>query len=1059
MRFLGRWVSALAATAAVLGAHAAPAAAQETGTLAGTVVDAETGQTLESAQVYIAALDLGTLTNQQGRFTLSGVPAGTQEVSIEILGYTGATETVTVSAGETATVEFELAATALQLQELVVTGVAGATPKSKLAFTVEDIDVADAPVTAPSADGLLQGKAPGVKVQRSSGQPGDDASFMLRGPTSIRESNSPLIIIDGVITDVTLADVESLDIESVEIVKGAAAASLYGSRAQAGVIQFQTKRGADLDVDQSRITIRNEYGISDIEGSIGLSNSHPFKLNAAGEFIDADGEVIDFNDTRTGSPALDDGGTPSTAFQDNAYPGQLFDQLDRFYNPGNSYTNYVAVAGRTGSTNYRASFSNTKEEGVVDGLDGFDRRTVRLNLDHQVRDNLQFSANAYYAKSHQDEIGSGPFFDLTFMAPNIDLAARNPDDMDCRLAEQMGGCLFINPDPRSNELNPLYEVENLDENDDRQRFSAGANARWSPLSWFELEGNFSLDRYDFHRTNIEPLGFAEGQETPGDPIQRSPGSLRRQNIIENDINASVTAAFNHAFGDLTTRTRLRYLVEDDHTEDYDVTGNEFTVKDVAVFDNVNEEATEVESEIEDIVAQGYYFISALDYQGKYLGDFMVRRDGSSLFGPDERWQTYFRASAGWRLAQESWWPFDAIDEFKLRYSIGTAGGRPRFEAQYETFDASGGVIQPETLGNKALKPELTTEQEFGLDIVLFGKVSTGFTYVDSKTEDQLHEVPLPGFAGFTSQWRNAGTVEGHTFEAFLEAALIDGPDVGWSTRVNFDRTRSKITALNLPAFSPPQSRIWVRAGEPLGVFYGHRWATGCGGLAEGVNCSEFQVNDDGYLVWVGEGNSSTDGIANGLWGTTGPVNPNTDSPYEWGMPIKEFDENGSTFLRIGDATPDFNLSWQNTFRFKNFTIFALFDGEFGADIYNQTGQWAQREWRHAEADQSGKSDEMKKPVGYYSVLYNVNADNSHYIEDGTYIKFRELGIRYQFGSSFLDRLGLGMEGASIQVTGRNLKTWTDFGGYDPEVGDVINRADNYDYPNFRTIRAVLELVF
>lgn len=1063
MRFPGRWVSALAAAAVVLAAPFGAAKAQDTGTLTGTVVDAETEQMLESAQVFIAALNLGTLTDADGRFTLPGVPAGTHEVGIEILGYGDAAETVTVSTGETATVEFRLTSTALQLQELVVTGVADATPKSKLAITVETMDFTDTPVTAPSAEGLMQSKVPGVKIQRTSGKPGDEAEIMLRGPTSIRRGNTPLIIIDGVVTDVTLADVEALDIASIEIVKGAAAASLYGSRAQAGVVQIQTKRGSNLDVDESRITIRNEYGISQIEGSIGLSNSHPFKLNDAGEFIDDDGEVIDFGNPNTGSPALDDGGTPSTAFQDNPYPGTLYDHLERFYRPGDSFTNYVAVAGRTGSTNYRASFSNTKEEGIVENNDGFDRRTVRLNLDHQVRDNLNFSASAYYAKSHQDELPNGQngtpdaFFDLTFMAPNVDLAARNPNDMDCRLAERLGGCLFINPDPRANQNNPLYAIENLELDDDRQRFSAAANARWSPLTWFDLEGNFSLDRYDFHRTNVEPLGFADAQDTPDDPIERSLGSLRRENIIENDINASVTAAFNFALGDLTTRTRLRYLIEDDHTEAYEVIGNEFTVKDVPVLDNVNEEATDVESSIEDIIAQGYYFISALDYQGKYLGDFMVRRDGSSLFGPDQRWQTYFRASGGWRISQEAWWPFEAIDEFKLRYSIGTAGGRPDFEDQYETYSVGGGVIQPVTLGNKELKPELTTEQEFGLDMVLFGRVSAGVNYVTTKVEDQLHEVPLPGYRGFSNQWRNAGTLEGHTFEAFLEAAIIDRPDIGWTMRANFDRTRSEITRLDVPAFS--SGRIWIKEGEPFGVFYGDRWATGCGGLADGVSCSEFAVNDDGYIVWVGEGNSYTDGIAQGLWGTDGPVNPDTGSPFEWGMPIKEYDENGSTFLRMGNATPEFNLSWMNTFRFRNFTIHALFDGEFGADIYNQTAQWAQREWRHGEADQAGKADGLKKPVGYYSALYNVNDDNSHYVEDGTYVKFRELGVRYQFDPSLLDRIGLGMTGASLQVTGRNLKTWTDFTGYDPEVGNVIRRDDNYDYPNFRTIRAVVELVF
>ena len=130
----------------------------------------------------------------------------------------------------------------------------------------------------------------------------------------------------------------------------------------------------------------------------------------------------------------------------------------------------------------------------------------------------------------------------------------------------------------------------------------------------------------------------------------------------------------------------------------------------------------------DVRSEGYYFISALDFKGKYMGDVLVRRDGSSLFGPEERWQTYYRASAAWRLAQEDWWPFEDIDEFKLRYSIGTAGGRPGFSAQYETYSVSSSGIFPRSLGNKNLKPELTTEQEAALEMVLFNKINFGAIY-------------------------------------------------------------------------------------------------------------------------------------------------------------------------------------------------------------------------------------------------------------------------------------------------------------------------------------------
>ena len=172
------------------------------------------------------------------------------------------------------------------------------------------------------------------------------------------------------------------------------------------------------------------------------------------------------------------------------------------------------------------------------------------------------------------------------------------------------------------------------------------------------------------------------------------------------------------------------------------------------------------------------------------------------------------------------------------------------------------------------------------------------------------------------------------------------------------------------------------------------------------------------------------------------------------------DEEGLNFLYLGTAVPDFNINWSHTIRRGNLQLNVLFDGEFGAERHNATSQAAMREWRGGEADQSGKPDALKKPVAYYSDLYSGR--NSHSVEDGTYIKLREVGLRYTLDSSVIERLGgsgLGVESAAISVTGRNIFTWTDYLGYDPEVADILSGVDAFQYPNFRTITAVLELIF
>ncbi len=1056
----------------------APAAAQATGTLTGTVVDATSGRSLESAQVYISALNQGALTNAQGRFImLNQVPAGTHEVSVELIGYTSVTQEVTVTAGQTTTVEFRMESTALKLQELVVTGVAGSTPRVKLPFTVEKVDFEDMPVPTPSADGLIAGKVPGAKVVKGSGQPGSDGSIMLRGPTTITGSQNPLIIVDGVITDNTLADISSLDVESVEIVKGAAAASLYGSRAQNGVVQIRTRRGSGLSVDQARITVRNEYGKQNLEGSTPFSHYHSYAMNANGDIIDADGNAVDiryFYDKNTGEvcePVLDplgvncappnpvlNGGVSAKSFQDGAWPYPLYDQVDRFFHPGDFYSGYVAAEGRTGSTNYRASFSHQLETGVVDLNSGFKLNGFRLNLDHQILDNVNISLSTYYSKSAQEDLGGSPFYDLAFIAPFANLQQRSAATANVGPCGAQG-CYIWRPDPLSQEANPLYLLDLQDQRDWRQRFLGSANVVWSPISWFELEGNFSLDQQNYWQSNITPSGVVSDQSGVGD------GTLSKSQQHDNDMNASFTASFNKSFGDLTTRTKVRYLLEDQHQEAFNVNGRNLSAKGVPSLDNIVG-SINAGSSIQDVLAEGYFFITALDYQGKYVGDFLVRRDGSSLFGEQERWQTYYRASGAWRMAQEAWWPFDNLNEFKLRYSIGTAGGRPRFAAQYETYSVSNGVISPVSLGNKFLKPELSTEQEVGLETVFYNKINAGVTYAWSTVEDQLLQVPLPGYVGFSSQWQNAGTLESNTIEAFVETALVDRPDITWTSRVNFDRTHQTITQLDIAPYRT--GFFYVREGEELGTFYGSRWANQCGDLPSGTDCSEFQVNDDGLLVWVGSGNSYTDGISKDLWGSSAEVNGDS---YKWGIPIKAIDSEGSNFLFMGNTTPDFNLSWSNTVRWKNLSFYTLFDGEFGADIYNQTRAYAYRDNRSGDQDQAGKSDAQKKSIDYYQVLYNVNSNSSWFVENGTFVKIREASLRYNFDQSAVQSMfgSLGVTGMNVNLIGRNLLTFTDYKGYDPEVGtggqgsgggsEAIGRVDNFGYPNFRTISASLEIIF
>ncbi|MDH3224042.1 MAG: TonB-dependent receptor, partial [Gemmatimonadota bacterium] len=547
------------------------------------------------------------------------------------------------------------------------------------------------------------------------------------------------------------------------------------------------------------------------------------------------------------------------------------------------------------------------------------------------------------------------------------------------------------------------------------------------------------------------------------------GNISQSGTLREEFNGSLTVSTNRQFGDLTMRNRGRWLVERLDRSGSSAAGSGLPVDQVPRLGIVTG-TPEIDSFEESIRSEGFFLINQFTYKERYVGDFLIRRDGSSLFGTDERWQTYWRISGAWRMGEESWFPISWLNEFKPRYSIGTSGGRPSFEAQYQTFAIERGQLVPVTLGNPDLKPELATEQEFGLDMVIAQRVRVEANYVDTKVEDQLLLVPQPSSQGFEAQWRNAGTVESDTYELSLEAALLDTEDIRWTARLNLDQTKSVITELNTPAFEITnpglsRARMLVQEGESIGSFYGFKFLSSCADLPTGLPCDQFDINDFGQLVWVGAGNTWKDGIAKNLWGTVGVLDGRA---FRWGFPIEPDLDSPLRFTKLGDSQPDLNVSLSQDFQWRNLGASFLLDGEWGAQIYNFSQHWQCRDWHCELADMRGVPDERKKPITYFGALQARNSPNSFFAEDADFVKLREVSIRYTVTEDRLPDMmrGLGFTQATINFIGRNLKTWTDYRGFDPEVGvdtfggsAVVGRVDEWFVPNFRSFGIDLELIF
>lgn len=1029
-------------------ALAQPLVAQ-TGSISGTVTDSATGEAVGGADVVVVGSALRATTAATGAYTISGVPAGTHNVEARRIGYISLRRSgVEVPGGGTATADFRLALSLFRLQEVVVTGVASETQGVKLPFTVGRVSAEQAPVPPPNAVETIQGKVAGVTILPG-GQPGSGTNIVLRTPTSINKSNSPLLVVDGTILGTTTgitADLDPSEIESIEVVKGAAGASLYGSRAQSGVIQIKTRRGRDLADGRTQVLLRSEVGWNSLANKLHWARYHHYMVDATGQYADT------LLTPRTRSTRVDEPFSTRLGtfrFQDNTYPDPTYDQVEAFFDPGQFMTNSVSLGRRSGNTNWLGTFTQHRSEGVINGHGAYRRYDIRFNLDHWLRDNLSLSVSGYYSRSSRDELDDDTFFDLIHQAPDVDLRQPDPD----------GTPFTFQPDQFGIRANPLYRLATEEQWTNRGRVLGSVELRYTPRAWLSVEGNVSYDRAD----RFEDFFLDRGKKEPEFP-SGGVGRVGRVHANADAINASLSVHLTRDFGSFATRTTLRALLEREDNALTDVLGTDLAVPGVRDLNNARFVVVDTATRRQDIRASGYFVITGVEYRGKYIFDGLARRDGSSLFGPAERWHTYERVSAAYRMAQEPWWPWPAINEFKLRFSRGVAGGRPNFRDQYEAYTfGAGGSVDKTTLGNDSLRPERATETEYGLDVIAFNRLTLQLSYARATTRDQLILVPLPASFGFQSQWQNAGTVVGNTFEATLEAQVLRTPTLTWRAGLVFDRSRHKVTEFNRSCFLT--GTISFRcAGEPLGVMYGFKWLTSHDELPAVHDASrdQFQVNDDGLLVAVGPGGSHTDMG----WGSTVDID---GVSYAWGMPIGLRDEAGNlAVVRIGDGNPDFHFGLSTDVRWNNFTLYGLVDVQVGGLVYNRTKQRMYQYFRSADVDQVGKPDDLKKPVDYYFNLYFGNNVNSWFVEPGGFVKLRELSVRYRVPEAAVGRLrGFGIRSLSLAVVGRNLFTRTDYSGYDPEIAGAgspnavgaVNRLDDFVYPRFRTVTGSVQIEF
>ncbi len=1034
----------------------------QNGTISGTVTDQQTGGPLSTVQVYLQGTSRNTLSSATGTFTLSDIPAGTYSIVGQRIGYQEVRQdNIVIAGGQTATVNLVMSPSVLQLQEIVATGLIDPVQGVRSPISVARVDREMMPVAvAGNAVQNLQGRVAGVQMTRQSGEPGSGTSIMLRTPTSLRGSGAPLVVVDGVIlggvtADANTTSIEGMDIESMEVIRGAAAASLYGSRAAAGVISITTRRGQALQQGQTQFSAHTEFGITEAFKIDNLPSHHHYMMNAAGtSYVNAQGVEVP-RDRRAPFSTNE-----ALQFMDKPYPGPVFDNVGSVMKPGNFQAHNFVVSQNTASTNFAASLGRTVEEGAVQENSGYYRNSVRLNLDHRFLNTMNLGMSMSHTRDGRDELEPNNFFTQVLTAPR---------DVDLSVKDDAGNYLQ-QPNPAVVFQNPLWTQATRDGTMNSNRTMLSSNYSWNPFPWLSANALVSYDRREVVTRTYVPKGTPAnvGQEGELD------GEISFGHTWTDTWNAESQVSLRRDFGQLNTRVTFRGLMERDKTDTGSRSGENFILYGIPNINNTAPENRNSASASREVRATGYLVDTGLDYAGRYTVTILGRRDGSSLFGENARWRNYYRVAGAWRIAEEAWFNVRNVSELKLSYARGTAGGRPAWDSQYETWSLTAGLPTKGQLGNSNLRPEHTTENEVTLNAILFDKYGLTLTHAWQETTDQIVPAPLPGYVGYSSQIVNAGAVAGHTTEFSLEANLIQSPNVGWNSLVIADYSASKITDWPLPCDA---SRTWRFdcEGEPVYGIYGFR-------LLESVKdlqahrggdavpfANQFQVNDEGYLVWVGD-KDYRDGMVNGEIqpGTWGTVSPSIGGrSYEWGIPFFEQDETGATkrpSLGEGNAV---NLGWVNNLRLGNFNFHAQLHASLGGVANNRAFQDlinnGQR--NYPGMDQSGKPDGLKKPIRYYREA--VGSGGSTYItEKADYVKLRTLSVGYQLNQSHFERLGvdqLGISSLRLGLTGRNIFTITGYSGFDPEqalnLNNRLNSAGTGNYPATRTWTGDVTLTF
>ena len=979
--------------------------------ISGTVHDKE-NLPLPGVSVFVKSTQTGTVTDLDGNFSLTTDESLPLTLSVSFLGF----RTQEIDVYEVnEPINVVLSENINLLNEVIVTGVAEGTSRKKLSFALTKIDD-ELIKTVPTTDASLslRGKVAGLRIDQSGGNQG--ATVYLRGAKSVSGNIEPLIVVDGFVTGLRLSDISPNDIESIEVVKGAAASALYGTRGEGGIIQVLTKKGnKNKRID---INIDNEVGFSDVLLLPPTSTQHHFKVNSDGSFLLVDNKrVIDYQEN---------------GFSVNLHPYKNYhDNVKNIINNNSYFTNSVAVSA--GEDKYLAYLSaqNQYKGGISDAVGADTKQNLLFNLNYKAtpRITADVTAQYSYANNPSNAVSTrsgGLLYSTLLVEPHINLAEK----------DAQGKYVFY---PQGSELlgqqweNPLYRLSNQAYSYITENLLLGGKLKYNITDNLSLETSASLQNKLYNTEEYYPIGY----KTISPNIDLNNGNYALSTLRESAKNGQVQLNYNRTTGDFDWGFAAKYVYEASQLTGFSASGRNLTAPVKSL--NVTEVSSRViSSSWSKTVNYGYFLNAKLGWKEKLFIDILGRVDQSSRFGINASTAFFPRASLAYRVTKD--FNLGPINELKLRAAYGQAGSLPPFGAKESqvAITESGGVSYTQN-DNTNLKRAITEETELGFDAILFNLLNVQLNYAFSNSTNDFISVPaFAPLAGSANIYDNLGAVKSNSFEVEINGRIIDRRNFKWTPGLAFSRVRSKITSLgNVPEFT--QNGYRKAAGASTTAIYGYSIFS---------DLSQLKTNEQGFVMNAGDGTKHiNDYVVNefGVVVEKNALGTADEAPVFYVNPAT-----GNSKI-IGEASPDFIVGFTNTFNFGAFTLYGVLDWQQGGEKFNETAQYLSYVYRSKFTDQTAQAG---KPLNFTTLVFNASQVTDYWIESTTYLALRELSLSYNIPT---EKLGINkwLNRANISLIGRNLFILTNYKGVNV---DGIGQ-DGFNYPTYRIISGKLTINF